>query len=86
MTSMSQDLADIRQEFVEAMQQGDTQKAELRQKAKSLVKLSKIISTNIHDRYKADIDYSIEKAQQEAQDILGNEQSGWRPRRLWGAP
>ena len=26
MTSMSQDLADIRQEFVEAMQQGDTQK------------------------------------------------------------
>ena len=70
MTSMSQELADIRQEFVEAMQQGDTQKAaELRQKGKELGQTIEDTLNEHHDRYKADIDYSIEKAQQEAQDI-----------------
>ena len=70
MTTMSQDLADIRQEFVEAMKQGDTQKAaELRQKGKELGQAIEDTLNEHHDRYKADIDYSIEKAQQEAQDI-----------------
>ncbi len=70
MTTMSQDLADIRQEFVDAMKQGDTQKAaELRQKGKELGQAIEDTLNEHHDRYKADIDYSIEKAQQEAQDI-----------------
>ena len=70
MTTMSQDLADIRQKFVEAMKQGDTQKAaELRQKGKELGQAIEDTLNEHHDRYKADIDYSIEKAQQEAQDI-----------------
>ena len=70
MTTMSQDLADIRQEFVEAMKQGDTQKAaELRQKGKELGQAIEDTLNEHHDRYKADIDYSIEKAQKEAQDI-----------------
>ena len=70
MTTMSQDLADIRQQFVEAMKQGDTQKAaELRQKGKELGQAIEDTLNEHHDRYKADIDYSIEKAQQEAQDI-----------------
>jgi hypothetical protein len=70
MTKLTQNLADLRQKFVEAMQAGDTRKAaELRQEGKELGQQIENTLDTHHSRFKADIEQCIEKAQEEAQAI-----------------
>jgi uncharacterized protein with von Willebrand factor type A (vWA) domain len=70
MTELTQNLEDLRQKFVEAMQAGDTRKAaELRQEGKELGQQIENILDTHHSRFKADIEQCIEKAQEEAQAI-----------------
>lgn len=70
MTDQAQELSEIRSAFVQAMADGDTQKAaELRQQGKELGQKIEETLSDSHADFKPQINQSIEKAVDEAKDI-----------------